>query len=140
MTEERLSKLIEQEGLELYSTELVTENKQQIYRVYITKKGGVNLDDCQKISQIISPLLDLEEPANGKYFLEVSSPGIERKLVKPRHFQASLNELVKVKKDKEVFTGTLISADETSFCIQSEDEKLCFLYQDIKTCKTFIQW
>lgn len=140
MNEERLSKLIKQEGLELYSTELVTENDQQIYRVYITKKGGVNLDDCQKISQIISPLLDIDEPTNSNYFLEVSSPGIERKLIKPNHFQASINELVKVKKDKETFTGTLINADETSFCIQSENEKLCFLYTDVKSCKTYIKW
>lgn len=140
MNEERLSKLIKQEGLELYSTELVTENKEQIYRVYITKKGGVSLDDCQKISQIISPLLDIDEPTSGHYFLEVSSPGIERKLTKPRHFQASINELVKVKKDKETFTGVLINADETSFCIQSENEELCFLYADVKSCKTFIKW
>ena len=61
-----------------------------IFRVIVTSKDGVNLDKCAEISRLISPILDIDEPMGGKYNLEVSSPGIERKFKKPEHFIASV--------------------------------------------------
>ena len=70
---------------------------------------------------MISPILDVEEPMNGEYVLEVSSPGIERKLKKKEHFICSVGEKVKVKDfSTDVFKGTLIAADEDKIVIQTE--------------------
>lgn len=84
-------------GAEVYDIVTLKENDANIFRVYVTSKDGINLDKCAEISRMISPILDLDEPMNGKYNLEVSSPGIERKLKNPRHYKASIGEKVKLK-------------------------------------------
>ncbi len=66
--ENKLSKIIESYGASLYDTELVKEGDNNIFRVYITKDGGVDLELCAKISNDISPLLDIYPPTSGKYF------------------------------------------------------------------------
>ena len=89
--------------LEFYDCETASENGKTIYRVFVTKTGGVSLDDCEKLSRILSPIFDVEPPVSGEYFLEVSSPGLERKLSKTEHFSKSIGELVKIttsEKDK----------------------------------------
>ena len=70
----------------LYDIVTAKEHDRNIYRVLVTAKGGINLDKCAEISRLISPILDLNEPLNGDYILEVSSPGIERKLKYPHHW------------------------------------------------------
>ncbi|MFY4786014.1 ribosome maturation factor RimP, partial [Aliarcobacter butzleri] len=80
--EEQIKLIVEDNGLKLYDIVTVRENDRNIFRVVVTSSGGVNLDKCAEISRMISPILDIEEPMNGVYNLEVSSPGIERKLKK----------------------------------------------------------
>ncbi len=74
--------------------------------------SGVTLDDCEAVSRLLSPILDVEEPVSGKWFLEVSSPGLERKLTKPRHFALSVGELVKfaLAGEKAARLGRLVGA------------------------------
>ena len=95
--EEQIKLIVENSGLKLYDIVTTKEHERNIFRVIVTSKDGVNLDKCAEISRLISPILDIDEPMGGKYNLEVSSPGIERKLKKPEHFIASIGELVKVK-------------------------------------------
>ncbi len=141
MDKNTLKELIENEGLSFYDTENANENGQNIFRVYITHQNGVTLDMCAKISNIISPILDLEPPMKGKYFLEVSSPGIERKLKKPQHFMASLNEMVEITLvSTEKIIGELKSADENGIDILEDKETLHIAYDDIHVAKTYVQW
>ena len=87
MQEIDLASIIEQTGARLYDSEITSENGRAIYRVYIIKDGGVSLDDCEAVSRVLSPIFDAMPPVSGEYFLEVSSPGLERKLSKIEHFK-----------------------------------------------------
>ena len=74
------------EGLSLVDVELKGGRSNSLLRVYIDKPGGVSHADCQLISEQLSAILDVEDPFPGRYVLEVSSPGLDRKLVKPSDF------------------------------------------------------
>ena len=143
MDKKDLESIIKECGVELYDTEIVTENDHKIYRVYITSKEGITLDKCSEVSRIISPILDLEPPVNGKYFLEVSSPGVERKLTTPNHFQKSVGELVKIKHSElGKIKGEIVSADDKKVTIKDKEEKTQkeFDYSQIVSAKTYYIW
>ncbi|TBR79311.1 ribosome maturation factor RimP [Campylobacter novaezeelandiae] len=138
-----LEALCKEAGLDFYDDELVSENTKKIYRVYVMKKGGVNLDDCARLSEILSPLFDVEPPVNGEYFLEVSSPGLERKLTKLDHFKKSINELVKITtNEKEKLKAKIISVEDENITLENleNQEKITLNFNDIKKARTFIQW
>ncbi len=142
MIEETLKDIIQNEGANFYDTQVTNENGANIYRVFITCKDGVTLDLCAKISNIISPILDTQPPIKGQYFLEVSSPGLERKLTKPSHFQNSIGELVRLNLvSTEKIEGEIVSAGEQKVDIKEEDgEEISINYDDILKAKTFVIW
>lgn len=74
------------EGLHLVDVELKGSSSNQLLRVYIDKAGGVSHADCALVSEQLSAMLDVEDPIPGRYVLEVSSPGLDRKLTKPSEF------------------------------------------------------
>lgn len=136
-----LSSLIEQCGVKFYGVESQSLNERTIYRIFITKDGGVSLDDCERVSRLLSPIFDVEPPVNGEWVLEVSSPGIERKLVALDHFENSINELVKITdKDNKKYEGKLISVNNGEIMLQAKDEKIKINFNDIKKAKTYIEW
>lgn len=138
MIEDKISKIVESFGAKLYDVEINKEDGREYFRVFIAKEGGVNLELCQDISRVLSPMLDVEYHSNEPYFLEVSSPGIERKLKKPKHFDMSIGELVKVKTlQKEVYEGVLKVADEKGIVIEGCEP---FIYEDIKSATTVFKW
>lgn len=73
-------------GFELVDVRLGTDFGRQVLRIFIDREGGVTVGDCQKASQEMNTLLDVEEVVRERYFLEVSSPGLDRPLVKPADF------------------------------------------------------
>jgi len=79
-------RVVTSEGLALVDVELKGTGANQILRVYIDKPGGVTHADCQLVSEQLSAIMDVEDPMPGSYVLEVSSPGLDRQLVKPRDF------------------------------------------------------
>lgn len=104
--EESIKLAVESLGANLYDITTAREHDKNIFRVSVTADGGISLDKCAEISRMISPILDVNEPMNGEYVLEVSSPGIERKLKKKEHFIASVGEKVKIKDfSTEVYKG-----------------------------------
>lgn len=136
-----LASIISQCGVKLYDSELTSQNSRTIYRVYIIKDGGVSLEDCEKVSRVLSPIFDVMAPVEGEYFLEVSSPGLERKLSKIEHFALSLGEEAKIMlNDKSVFIGKIISVDGEIITFSNDDGKSKFSFNEIKKAKTFIQW
>ncbi|HDZ5002722.1 TPA: ribosome maturation factor RimP [Campylobacter jejuni] len=145
-----LEALCKEANLELYDSELTSENGKKIYRVFVMKpldeKGqrvGVNLDDCARLSEILSPIFDVEPPVNGEYFLEVSSPGLERKLGKIEHFVKSIGELVKITtNEKEKIEAKIISVEDESIILENleNQEKTTINFNDIKKARTFVEW
>ena len=139
--EESIKLAVESLGARVYDISTLKEHDKNIFRVSVTAEGGISLDKCAEISRMISPILDVEEPMNGEYVLEVSSPGIERKLKKKEHFICSVGEKVKVKDfSTDVFKGTLIAADEDKIVIQTEFGEEELTYDNILSAATYFEW
>lgn len=98
---ERVRQLVEplvaRERLELVDVEYLREGGRWVLRLFIDKPGGVSLDDCQDLSRQVDKLLDVEDVIETRYALEVSSPGIERPLRTPAHFERFTGRLAEVK-------------------------------------------
>ena len=136
-----LNALASECGLEFYDCETVSENGKTIYRVFVSKTGGVSLDDCEKLSRILSPIFDVEPPVSGEYFLEVSSPGLERKLSKIEHFSKSIGELVKITtSEKDKICGKILKFEDENLFLATTDGEICIKFSDIKKAKTYIEW
>ena len=142
-----LEALCEQVGVAFYDEEIVSENGRKIYRVYIAKKGGVSLDECALLSELLSPILDVKPPCEGEYALEVSSPGLERKLTKSRHFEFSVGEkAVLTLSDKRVIVGEILgilggeNEAQSVLLLDENGEKIAVNLSEIKKAKTFVQW
>lgn len=139
--EESIKLAVESLEVKLYDIVNVKENDKNIFRVYITAKDGVNLDKCAHVSRMISPILDVQDPINGEYVLEVSSPGIERKLKKIDHFKASIGEKVKVKDiATEVYKGELLDADDSKIIIKTQFGEENVDYDSIISASTYFHW
>lgn len=136
-----LQALAKECGLDFYDSEIVNENNKTIFRVYITKNGGVTLDDCEKFSRLLSPILDVTPPVGGDYMLEVSSPGLERNLKKEEHFISSIGEKIRVTlNSKEKFEGEILSFEDEILTIKTDNGNLEIKFSDIKKARTFIEW
>lgn len=141
--ENKIKLLVESLGFALYDILNVKENENQILRICITKpdtkKGNtITLEDCQEVSLTLSPLLDVEMPDSKKYFLEVSSPGIERTLKTPIHYQSAIGEFVRVKTiDKKEFRGKLLQVDENTLMLENNQT---IPLDSIKKAQTYFEW
>ena len=139
--ETQIAKIIEANGAALYDIEIVTEFEETIFRVLVTKVGGVSLDLCADISHELSPFLDVHPPMSQKYRLEISSPGIERKLTKKVHFENAVGEKVKLKiVGGEKLKGVLKSADNDGIVVETKQGDESYTYTELNTCKTYFDW
>ncbi len=96
-----LTPILETERLTLYDVEFIKRSKSSILRLYIDREGGVNHGHCQAVSNRLSAQLEVEDIIAGPYTLEVSSPGLTRRLKKEEHFVKSAGCLAKVTFKKE---------------------------------------
>lgn len=113
--EKIVEELLENTGLELVAVDYVKERDWYL-RVFIDKEGGVDLDDCQDLSRKLEELLDAQDLIKTSYILEVSSPGLDRELKKPRDFQREMGKDIDVSlfaplDGKKVVTGPLSAYD-----------------------------
>ena len=141
--ESDIKSMVESLGLKLYDITTVSEHEETIYRVYISspKEGGVSMDQVVEVTKLISPLLDVTPPVRGEYRLEVSSPGIERKLKTLSHFECSIGEKVKIQTlDKTKLTGTLKSVTDGVITIESEEGDVSVHFNDIAKASTYFEW
>lgn len=108
---------VEALGYELVGVEYRRGRKRALVRVYIDKESGITLDDCERASHQISGVLDVEDPIVEQYDLEVSSPGIDRPLFEPEHFERFAGRMVKVRLSPPVngrrkFKGVLLGFED----------------------------
>ncbi len=131
--EERVEKLlkptIEKIGYELYDVEYAKEGKNYFLRIFIDKPEGIDLNDCEKVNDAINDILDEADYIKEQYFLEVSSPGIEKILKKDKHLEQNKGQEIQIKlfqKDQEgkkEYQGTLKDFQETTITIIIKDEE-----------------
>jgi ribosome maturation factor RimP len=112
-----LEPLVEQLGFELVDVEANAGRGSGMLRVYLDSAAGVGVDDCERVSREVSALLDVEDPMPGAFTLEVSSPGFDRVLRKPAHFERFRGERVKVelivpRDGRRRYTGDLVSVSD----------------------------
>lgn len=142
MDKQTLQNLLKECGVNLYDTEVSSENDRKIYRIYITHKDGITLDKCAEVTHVLSPILDVDPPVQGQYTLEVSSPGIERPLRTLEHFEASVGEDVKVKLiNTDTYIGKLTQVQKGLIVIEEKDgEKSSISLDEIDKARTYFQW
>jgi len=129
-----------QNNVGFYDFEVINATKGRILLIYITKVGGVSITDCQNVSKRISYYLDEKNIFNKKYFLEVSSPGLERELKKKKHYISAINEKIKVRHNEAgkiiSETGILKEVFPDYINIKTEDKIISIQYNNIKRTKT----
>ena len=91
-----VGRVVASEGMKLVDLELKGGGLSQLLRIYIDKTGGVSHADCQLVSEQVSAILDVEDVIPGQYTLEVSSPGLDRKLVKPSDYEYFVGRLARL--------------------------------------------
>lgn len=121
--------IAEENGCFIYDVEFVKEGGIYILRVYIDREEGVDLDVCEVVSRALSEQLDKKDPVKQNYYLEVSSPGIERKLRLPEHFERYMGEKVDVGLYKAVngskqLTAYLDGFNENEISLKTENQEI----------------
>jgi ribosome maturation factor RimP len=137
--------VVEAAGLELWDVELRGRAGRLVLRITVDREGGVDLDTIAQVSERLSRRLDLEDFSDRPYSLEVSSPGVERTLREPRHFERSIGRKLKVKtvapvEGQRVHVGALVSADAEAIVIASEGGELRVRYADVASARTVFEW
>ena len=132
-------------GYLLYDVEYAKEGKDYFLRIYIDNSKGIDLDDCEKVSSSITDLLDKEDPIKEQYFLEVSSPGIERVLRSDKHLQDNIGAEVQIKLFKPIdkkkeYIGELRNFNNNIITIEIEGKMLEIERKDISQIKTVYNW
>ena len=114
-------------GLRIWDVRFLKEGANWYLRIFIDKDGGVSIDDCVDLTHAINKPLDEADPIEQAYFLEVSSPGVERDLVRDEQFLSNIGEKIKVKmirpvEGKREFSGVLESYEGGNITLRAEDE------------------
>ncbi len=140
---DRISPYLAAEDVELDDIEVLGGGK--IVRVTVDAEEPLGVDRIAELSRAVSRLIDEEDPFSGSYTLEVSSPGLERKLRLPRHFQKSVGRTAKVKTHQPVdgsktHTGTILACDDDGFRLDVDGTTLDIAYGQLASANTVFVW
>jgi ribosome maturation factor RimP len=124
-------------GYELWHLELSNQGRHKLLRILVEGESGVTSDALGKITKQVSALLDVEDPISGRYTLEVSSPGMDRPLVKPDHYQRVIGQRVKLRlrmplAQTRVFEGALVAMDGEQVTLALPEGEQGFDLSDIE--------
>lgn len=138
------SDIIKNLGYELYDVEYVKEGKDYFLRIYIDSDNGIDLNDCEKVSNSLTEILDREDYIKEQYFLEVSSPGVERILRKDKHLESNIGKQIQIKlfkplDGKKQFKGILKEFDNNNITIL-DDKEISIDRKNISQIKTVYNW
>ena len=151
-TTQKIEQLAASLSLYIYDIDFLKEDERHILRISITKKApmqnlsskdsnAVSLQDCQILSELLSPLLDVENINMDSYHLEVSSPGLERILKKPQHYAFSLGEMISLKlTDKSILQGILENVNDTHITLLVGKEQVKIPFSSIKKAKVIFEF
>jgi ribosome maturation factor RimP len=142
----QLAALVADEGLELLATELAGSGSGAIVRLVVDGPEGVTLDQCSAVSRQASAMLDIEDPINHAYTLEVSSPGLDRKLYSKEDFERFVGEQVKIRmqpsfREHRVIAGRLVGLfDEEVHLKLDTDEDIRLPYGEVFEARLEVDW
>ena len=122
---EMVKPIADELNYDIYHVEYVKENGELYLRIYIEKDGGITLSDCEALSRRVSDLMDEKDPIKDPYFLEVSSPGLNRTLFTEEHYKRFIGREVMVKFTKSVdgkkyIKGILKEVNEDSIVVEAD--------------------
>ncbi|WP_045224875.1 ribosome maturation factor RimP [Methyloterricola oryzae] len=139
---ERLTRLVEPVvtglGYELVGVEF--DSHQRILRVYIDREAGIGVDDCSRVSHQLSGVLDVEDPIPGNYQLEISSPGMDRPLFTPEHFERFVGALVRIQVLRPVegrrrFKGRLLAIEGGTVHLEEDGARYAIPFESIEKAR-----
>ena len=143
--EQVIEKTINELGYKLYDVEYAKEGKDYFLRIFIDKNEGIDLNDCEKVNDAVNPILDAADYIKEQYFLEISSPGIERTLRKDKHLKQNIGEKVEIKLFKPInkqknIIGILKDYNAEEIEIETSEEVCKIDRKNISIIKTVYEW
>lgn len=143
IAEELALPIAERLNYEIVDVEYKKEGPNWILRYYIDKPGGIGLDDCQLFSTEVSSVLDDEDPISRQYYLEVSSPGLDRPLKKPEDFERFKGRDIEIRLyraigNRKKYTGELMGLIDNEILIKVDGQELKFNREDVSMVRLVI--
>jgi len=134
---ELIQPVVEAMGCELWGIEQLSMGRYSTVKIYIDSEKGVDIEDCAKVSRQVSSLLDVEDPVNGEYTLEVSSPGLDRRLFKLDHFAAFIGSEVRIRlkrpyEGRRKYLGQLRGIEADEIILDYHGEEILFPFEEIE--------
>ena len=116
-------------GCELWGLEYLTQGRYTTLRIFIDGPEGVSLEDCEKVSRQVSAVMDVEDPIDGEYTLEVSSPGMDRPLYTPAHYARYVGETVNLRlrmarDGRRRFKGTILKVENDDLFLEVDGKEV----------------
>lgn len=136
-----LEPVIEALGYELVLLELSSGRSSSLLRLYIDAPAGITVHDCSRVSREVSSVMDVEDPIRGAYQLEVSSPGLDRPLVKVAHYErfmgqrAKVQMLVPASNGRRRFAGVISAVNEHAVTLDTEDGPVELEFSEIERAR-----
>ena len=129
--------VVEGLGCELWGIENLSMGRHSTLKIYIDSPRGIDIEDCARISRQVSSLLDVEDPVAGEYTLEVSSPGLDRRLFQLEQYPAFVGSDIQVRlkrpfDGRRKFSGQLRGVEGDEVVIGIDDEEIIFPYEEIE--------
>ena len=147
--EEKITQLVEpvvnKLGYELYDVEYAKQGKEYHLIIYIQNEKGISINDCEKVNDAITDLLDQADYIKEQYYLEVSSTGIEKVLRKEKHLQQNIGNKIeitlytKIEKSKQ-YVGILKNFNENNIILEVEGKEITFERKNIAQLKQVYDW
>lgn len=136
--EDMLRPVVEGLGYEFWGIEYRSTGRHVLLRLFIDDaENGISVEDCEKVSRQVSGVMDVEDPIQSEYTLEVSSPGMDRPLFRPEHYQAYVGHMVQVKlrmafEGRRKFKGLLNGMDGDDVAVIVDDHEYLLPFQSIE--------
>ena len=135
--------VVEEEGCSLWDVEYVREAGTWYLRVFIDRDGGVSIDDCERVSRRLDPILDDEDPIPDSYVFEVGSAGADRELKRPGDFEQFMGSEVEVKLYRPVdgskhYTGTLTGYEDGAVSLSVGEKTLRFPKEQVAQVRLYV--
>jgi ribosome maturation factor RimP len=133
-----LRPVVEGLGYEFWGIDYRSTGRQALLRLFIDDAAdGISVEDCEKVSRQVSGVLDVEDPIQGEYTLEVSSPGMDRPLFRPEHYRAWVGHMVQVKlrmafEGRRKFKGLLNGMDGDDVAVIVDDHEYLLPFESIE--------
>lgn len=132
-------------GYELIGCEYLSQGRHSLLRVYIDSPDGITLDDCQRVSEQLSAILDVEDPIKGQYSLEVSSPGLDRPLFTLPQYQKFIGHKIKIRmsipiENRRNFVGVLTAVNDEQIVVAVDNVMFYLPFDHIEKANLIPEW